>query len=334
MLTMKCSNNILLLLFTIVLCTSCSKREDKTLTLAVQEHPASFDLPSAKNGRLVFPDYTAFKDAVHLLSQKSMEDVDNLLKNNSFHSLYDTLRSLAGNGKLPPEQEALDTLHLPYFITALLNTKGEVLIGDSISWFKNGKEYFIHKNEEAALPALKVHAGFHVRSVPAYASKLPHLAAAKQLFLDKEDPDGKWQHEFVAQYPNRGNRKYVVEMAPVSLDNDRYLVLRCKLEWKGSGNWKPAGEEKVIKGSIEGSAVYLMSGWTGTYTNGPDFSFAFFAQQSNNFERSLGAFRITGGFAVYSFWEFEMTGYITEHIVGDIPENEWTFSGDSSNPLW
>jgi hypothetical protein len=138
----------------------------------------------------------------------------------------------------------------------------------------------------------------------------------------------------VAQYPNSGNRKYVVEMVGFIVSNDRYLRMRIKLEWKGSGSWKPAGESRSISVAITSYANFISNNLTGVYLVGPNQSFNFSSTTSSILELPIAAFDVTGGINYSSYWALTLYGTITMQIVGDVPANIWTLSGDSSNPLW
>jgi hypothetical protein len=324
----------LLLLFVITFSVSCSKKAED-----VAVKPNSIALPDIKNGRLSFASSADFSQYLRKLSQEKQEDLEKLTTDSKFVSLYKTLNAYAGKDEtLTPELEALNTLDLPNFLSTVLNQHGEVQIGDSISWFSNNKQFFIHQKDAGRLEDLKRNPGIDTRSLPAYAEKISH---SRQVHIELSGisdagniGDGKWQHEFVAQYPNSGNRKYVVEMVGFIVSNDRYLRMRIKLEWKGSGSWKPAGESRSISVAITSYANFISNNLTGVYLVGPNQSFNFSSTTSSILELPIAAFDVTGGINYSSYWALTLYGTITMQIVGDVPANIWTLSGDSSNPLW
>jgi hypothetical protein len=114
------------------------------------------------------------------------------------------------------------------------------------------------------------------------------------------------------------------------------LSLRIKLEWKGSGNWKTAGEYRFINYDITGYAK-LITG-TSTQTNSGPWSSGGTLEQNSAVNIQLLA--ASSGTASGYLYEVDMKGTIYQAISDRIPAapggnpcNPWTIGGPGLT-LW
>ena len=88
------------------------------------------------NGRLSFSNPESFKKAIELLNKKGDSEIDTWVRNFNFSSLYKSVDSV--------NADSLSLKRFPLSYQAVLNTAGEVTIGDTIIWYAaNGLRYSV-----------------------------------------------------------------------------------------------------------------------------------------------------------------------------------------------
>lgn len=312
----------LLLLALACLLFSCSKN-------ATNVTPVASSLKEIVDGRMAFSSAGDFTQYAHMLNDMKQEDLDKLAASSNFASLNKALRHYDGKEEMPAELSSLDTAQFPKFLRFILNANGEVLIGDSISWFGQGKQFFIHKNDVAELEHLKKDPG-NTRSIVAHGGIIPAVIDpnAKRIGINA-GADGRHQKEFYAVTPTvRDIRKFVVESYAYTLGTECYLIMRIKLEWRSRKGWKPAGEPRAIFVNVVcNSIIYDRSndlslyGFTGNYDN-------IQVTTSSDYELSLGAFNNVERKNIE--WDLNVHGSMFLNMVDDVEENIWYLSGS----LW
>ena len=136
--------------------------------------------------------------------------------------------------------------------------------------------------------------------------------------------------------PISGRRKYVHEILTFTSMNISVVVLQVKLEWKGSGGWKEAGEKRNITLALNTNTKMLRAS-TGSLFCAPTTKSINLSltNYTGMYSNQIGLFmdEPTPCEFIYddSFWQIEVAGFIKHAVSGDDPDNEWVNEG---NPLW
>lgn len=105
------------------------------------------------------------------------------------------------------------------------------------------------------------------------------------------------------------------------------------MEWKGRKGWKPAGETRDVMVSLNGNAAVNNPG-QGGYEIGPVIQKNASLQVNSDYYVPLAKFNGSGELPWNASWALDLWGTIYQHVVGDIPQNEWYNTGTYSSPLW
>lgn len=309
--------------------------------------------PKEENGRLVFDSHENF--------YAFMDDLDGgkVTVNTNFFSLqkvFDKAAQEEDESDISPEIKDLQSFNFPSSFAKVLNSKGEVKIGNEIIWYHSGKKYFISISNEPELENIKL--------VPEKIAKA-YDAGSKLMPVNPEDIsaeetnnrvtlaaggalDARHQREFNQVYPpNGGPRKYVHEIrtytesytSNVNSYNIVYryakVLLRIKMEWKTSrGKWRPAGETRNVTINVTGNATMKNDGGSGYYTAGPEINQNYSLQVNSDHDVILGIYYVDTYGTGEVQWQLDLWGTIYQHVVGDNVSNGWYNTGTASYPLW
>jgi hypothetical protein len=282
-------------------------------------------LNSAPTDRLVFRDMADFDQTYIMLLEKSTtEQLAQWATEKNHTTLLDT------------EDPSLE--NYSGMLKTILNKDYEFQVGDNIIWFNEGTLYSFSKDQEPQLSELK--------RQPEKCTKYGTVTSTA--IGAANSPNGRpgtapiqWnglnaqnQRQFTQQTYQpcggtlgnaAGNRKYVHEVydetysvapGPVYYS---HLVLRIKLEWKGSGSWKPAGEQRRTTVSVSGWAQMIGSGLPQYFYNinvsNDCYSGAWYIPIVN---AQHGPF-----YSEPPFWQLNMDGVINHNVKGDVSSNAW-----------
>gem|GEM_PF-6111050 len=251
-------------------------------------------------------------------------------------------------------------LELPYTYQILLNKHGEVKIGDYIVWYDQGSKYYIPANKPELRKKIKID-----KSLPCKKDNytidrinlkniISGLSTARNTVnLGLNGVDARYQRTFSQQSPVQGCRKYVHELKSILDGWYSYsdpgcgsgysyytrLYLQIKMEYArcGSSNWRPAGEERAIRwnlnkyirlrgvvrpcSQVEDEIVFSgIDQW--------EIPMALTHTSQLNLLLGSNAGNTANGNV---YWQIDLSGWIYQHIVGDVQSNEWNHQG---NPFW
>lgn len=304
-----------------------------------------------ENGRLVFDSHESFYAFAKDL------DEGKAYVNSSFSSLqkaFDKAAQLEDESAVSNELKDLESFNFPPSFAKILNSKGEVKIGNEVIWYHSGKKYFIPVSSEAQIKNIKLTPGNIAKVANAGSNvtpvKLKNVsleAVSNRVYLDENDLDARHQREFNQVYPaNGGPRKYVHEVVAFS---DGYWIntpngsiynwfaqinLRIKMEWKTSkGKWRPAGETRDVSVNIQSNAILKDAG-VGGYAYGPSISANYSTQTNSDYYVGLARYNGSGTPPSSQYWQLDLWGTIYQHVVGDNASNAWYNTGTSTSPLW
>jgi len=279
-----------------------------------------------ENGRLAFNSHKEYYDFIEAVKPGTTD-------NAGFHSLYTALK--AGYKKndsdpgLTSTLKDLDQFGFPSGFLATLNEKGEVKIGNDIIWYHNGNKYWIPASEEADLETIKQKPEL-IKEVHPYVTKNVQSTNAR-VDLGNQGLDARNQYEFFPLSAINGqglvgsNRKFVHEIYGkydyMGKDGGADIwrasvVLRLKMEWKGSHGWNAnASEERSESVSVTGSVALPGMSRFSSWILGPTIN----ANQSTpstreNIDITLATAEVVG--AVPPTWNVEVNGTITSYFVG------------------
>jgi hypothetical protein len=236
-----------LLLFTLIVFSSCKKSEENT----VITQPKT--TVSIQNGRVKFSSTLELNSTLELLKNKSTKYLNNWEDQVGIKSLRrDTNMS-----------EDLENFHFPELLLTIINHNGEYMVNDTIIWYNKGYKHYIPNKDENQLSKIKQNPALSKIKFPAGATLIPLNEVVKSnvplneskvkitsVTMTNGSIDARYQKEFYNDYGNL--RKIIFELyhyteqGPVGYNS--YLYTRIKQEYKGK-NWAPAGEtmEKWIK---------------------------------------------------------------------------------------
>jgi hypothetical protein len=222
-----------------------------------------------ENGRLVFKDYKALKNAIVQLSSLDQKGMDAFEDNLEFKS-----------SRRDTSDEDLQAFGLPAAYASLINSEGEHMIGDTIVWFHDGYRHLVPKKDEALLnqiknnPAIshiKYKAGLvRVSSSTISSEKLKgNDAKVSTIWMNASAVDARYQRDYYGD-DGRSRRKWVFEVYNYVENHGSfgywcYLITKIKHYYRGSSSWRPAGEttDKNIKNIYV--SVLSQSNWDGSW---------------------------------------------------------------------
>lgn len=224
----------------------------------------SFDKFSVKNNRLVFKDEETFRSV--LTDLKKIYTQEQLAKWEEKYN-YTSLRKY---NSLNLENQHLQDMNLPMSYTVLLNSEGEVVIGNTLIWFNNGYNYFIPLQEESKITLIKKKPDMIKEKAEVMTDlKVNDDTDLKQVMtiLDPGDSDARHQHEWNLNGDTYSKRKTVYELTAYCIrmgwfnpSYDSGLNVKIKLEWYSYNNgWQSgASEFRDANFSIRGTVGYSL----------------------------------------------------------------------------
>ncbi|QNK62681.1 hypothetical protein H7F33_19430 [Pedobacter sp. PAMC26386] len=196
------------------------------------------------NGRLQFASTKALNQTLESLRNKETDYLKNWENQQGFKSLRS---SPAEEGGL------LSSFGFPQHYAAVINEKGEYMVGDTIVWFNKGLKHMIPGNDEAKLAKVKQNPATSEISFQAGATTLNRNLSTKSgstitmgVDLGNGNGDARYQKEFRHDNDPGSIRKIIFEIQNYVEDAGKFgklhmLYTRIKQEYKGS-QWRPAGE--------------------------------------------------------------------------------------------
>lgn len=248
---------LLTLILSAAIIVGCNDDEIMTSTFRDQE--------TANDGRrLAFKDTRSFFETLDRLDAMSFDELNAWEKNNEVFSMKKYIESIQGDDT-PFTDEEQEYIKLPSSYLMLLNKNGEVRIGDTIVWYSKGVKYYaLNENQMQSIrkdPSKSLLTNTYTIQRIAVPENAERLDSPNGLFeMGAGGLAAGYQRPFKYCY-NNTDRKYVNELAGIvdnvinfpgnALHPPGYtfrarLYLRMKLEWKGSGSWKTAGEYRFI----------------------------------------------------------------------------------------
>ena len=109
---------------------------------------SQYDGIALKNGRLVFRDAKVFYSTIDKLNIAST-DSDSWMNQSGFESIQESLENT------PDAEGSSDLSYLPSSYQMVINSKGEIQIGDTIIWFNNGLKHYVLNEDETRLAEVK-----------------------------------------------------------------------------------------------------------------------------------------------------------------------------------
>jgi hypothetical protein len=329
--------------FALALLHSCKKSEiTSTETLGQTEKQTLSAEPVIDNNRLVFSSHKEFYKFVDRIDNNDPAVAVFLLNKKGFTSLYSRISAYnLTDEDMPESLNQYLEFGLPESFQKVLNSDGEIEIGNQIVWYHNGFKYFINKADKAKLNEIKNNpTAADVEKISVGSKVIPvntlNETGARTWMGLANGPDARHQREFWQNAPAAGNRKYVHEIQAYTdayFDGVFYVwntrvILRIKMEWKGK-KWKPAGETREISYNLTCNNVLYAPPFA--YVIPPNAVLTGGATQSGDFQVMVAQANGSGTFGGGSGWDVELRGTIYQHVVGDSQSNEWFNTG---NPLW
>lgn len=292
--------------------------------------PTSTPTPSPNfntNDRLVFKDFNEFNKTYLMLTEfKSIDELSFWAQSRNHSTLLNS-----SDSTLTDYSDILKTI---------LNKDSEFELGDSIVLFNNGTLYTYSKKESNKIT---------LKNNPEKYNKVGYIRVTlvgglneKTVNLNINSLNAKWQHEFTQHSYQPcggtktwadGTRKFVDEI----FDETTYyyyvyyshLYLRIKLEWRGSGGWKVASEQREIHVHVTGSAYWYPGGFGNNTGSNADY-YCNSPLGPGVGPVTLPLMNATGAAVYPPYWVVTLDGTISQHVIGDDTNNSWLISGS----LW
>ncbi len=226
--------------------------------------------------------------------------------------------------------------NISWALQGILNTENKFKLDDKTIWFDDGKFYELDNEEEMATEKSNFKDLKEVGSV----SQIP-LSYSSDDILEKTVPIAN-QYQFRKQryIENCGSGavqgssprafKYVheafAEYLVTGFQHNYGLWLRVKLEYNYKRNrWRPSGEKREI--SINLTNTSFLTNYFGTnYSigNGAQNNRTITFSSSCDSDKQIFLNSVSAlGLIPNSFWSINVSGTITEKMVGDVPSNRW-----------
>lgn len=206
---------------------------------------------STKNGRLVFNNSFDFLQAVRFAQKQSDATMLSFQEKANYKSLY--------THKLSTDTPEFNLSDLPAGYLNILNTKGEVQVGDTlVCYAADGFKYFIPNGDEKQLQYIKTNPSaialkweYRPKQIirPTSADE-KGLKQTQVTYFAPNTIDARYQKEYRVNGDGNSKRKFVYELA---FYQDYWFAYssyvsqtKLKLEWwsNGSSSWQPAGETR------------------------------------------------------------------------------------------
>lgn len=233
-----------ILLFVCIISLALGCNDDDPSNLA-QQNIAGRQI-FVENDRLVFKDLNVFNSTISDLNAKNYEAITKWREQFRFHSLSQLLESVEDSeNELPSDTEEYSRFPLSHL--HVLNSKGEVKIGEDIIWYSNGAKYAA-KNEAELIniksnPGASLKKGTYTISTPVVTDD-----AGDQMRLQLGHGKGySGTHGYVFNFSyNNGVKRYLheiisfnedLELADGGLYYRTTLYFRFRLQYRSSGKW-------------------------------------------------------------------------------------------------
>lgn len=299
-------NRVIYLLAVIALLMSCSKGE--------YENPDVVGLENLNS-------FASLDDFLKASNDIESDDLKEFCSTNIPNSYI-----LAENNYMSDDlYESMDKSELAYF-----NPDGYVLINDSIYFLSNNSVYKVGLDQQDKIEKIRNNK-LNADPIIIYSLTFITPDILKSTSIGSGGLDARHQKEFNQKYyyakKVEGLRKYVHEiycqttrryLGPgVWLANSK-VYLRVKLEYKGSGGWKSAGEDREIKVHV-GYTCHLGN-------TAIDISDYLNEDISKSNDKTFKLVDFSGPVYTDVNWMVTMSGTIYQKVIGDIPSNGWTNS--------
>lgn len=309
---------------------------------------SSFTAPSENEAQSIFVRLSFSSEVEFLKAIESFHSGKNTNQINipaNFYSLKKRISEYRSKDQqVDSRLEDLLKFDFPDAFLNILNKDGEVIIGDKIVWFQEGKRLEILVKDENKLIQFRENLGLVENQT---ACGPIEIKSAQNVSLDAfnlgiNNGDARNQFEFFQQFPVSGRRKYVHELSSFVYSYSgggivywsMYLSIKFKLEWSSTGSrWRTASELRDIELNLLGSAYINFAPSAQSYQVGPSISRVESFQGQGDIQRGLAQLNGSGTFG-NAYWTINLYGSIAQQVVGDVPQNKWINSGTQFSPLW
>ncbi|OON70059.1 hypothetical protein [Hymenobacter sp. CRA2] len=291
---------------------SCSKQEADVAPTPTVTTADSADVRVVE-GRLVFKDQSTLASILSTLASKSDAELKAWDTNLNFTSL---------NKSTSKEAAALrEEFGFPRHLTAVINPNGEYQVGNLYYYFKAGQ---VHEfKTQADMLAFQQNQTVEHRSAFAGRTKVQDTEASRSQANSSYGRDGKYQYDFCLWNDCGSRRKIVFEryIYTQGMGVDYWytaLVLAVKLEFRNSkGQWRVAGEQRVVDLAISGDANSIISGSTQPWCSKP-FNITAYNETNYDQEYTIADCYMGGGSDPSSvYWDFSISGRISSWVSSD-----------------
>lgn len=302
---------------------SCSKTDDITTNKESQHTTLKVE-----NNRFIFENNEHFFNTLSSLNLKNESELAEFINSHKLKSLHTSLLNSED------ENSFYASLSLPYQL--ILNDNAEFQIdGKVLKCNSDGTIINVMNNEPYGTIEL---------SISNHNQLEPSSEAIRNTITMSGGVNAMHQREFQQQsYQGKiakGKRKYVHEIVVETsyFPNGKIFsykstaYVRIKLEWKGSGSWKKAGELRNIAYNL--GFTYSLNGVKNIYgvempyRNGHNKN----ASRSSVNDITVLIDEATGVTTSNRInWTMTVNGWISQQIVGDVASNYWKNEG---YPLW
>jgi len=243
------TGTLLVLAISGTIISGCKKNDGNS---AVKDNVSNSQWQSVKNenGRLQFASSKALYQTLDSIKNKGTDFLKNWESQQGFKSL---------RAAKVEEGGLMETFDFPEFYAAVINEKGEYMVGDTIVWFNKGLKHMIPGKNETKLAAIKENPAVSEISYKAGSVALNSSSSIKSgptktmsVPFGPNAGDAKYQKEFTHDNDPGSIRKIIFEIQNYVEGSGQFgtmsvLYTRIKQEYKGS-KWRPAGEtmEKSI----------------------------------------------------------------------------------------
>lgn len=302
---------------------SCSEFEPSA------EKSISFEEIRVVKGRLSFPSRMSYFETLMKVNKMTTDELSTFQKKYNFSSLFNLVDTLT--------PDTLSLKRFPDNYQSILNSNGEVVVGDTIVWYApNEVKHFVPNLDEALLSKIKegsveskLTKPYQLKRAADHDGKSNTQGRFTWVNPGDGNTESRWQHEFCYHNDCGSRRKYVNELWMTVDDNYYSLYIVPKMEWYGnrSHRWnRNAGEYRYVHVDIV-CTVQLEGGSRG-------ISGATYVPISTTSTRNTNwNIPIAQDFLVYSYyayWDIDIRGHIYQEIVDD-GYSGWNCAG---NPLW
>ncbi|RFS20648.1 hypothetical protein DVR12_18990 [Chitinophaga silvatica] len=318
-------------LTTVLLASNCSKNE----VSSVPEHNKTIlqtKQPIVSNNRLLF---NSQENLIAYLKENMRKKI---IDQDGFTSLSTALKNLPDKTPVSDELRDLLSFGFPQELLSVLNSKGEVRIGDEIVWYHSGKKYYIPVADESKIDQIKQKPESIDKFFDAKQIKLQSINPNAKTDIGLTATDSRYIKEF---YLWGTTHTRFVHEASAFIEGTNvgtwiaYSVIRLKLEWKDCCKWNPATTIRDVSVNLTGSAnLYNGTGTlptNGNYIMGPSVSINVTDVVNSDYVVTLAAVEGYGSLLSGSHWTLRLDGSIYQYAQGDYLTNAWT---NTATPMW